>query len=199
MKGFRLILQIMLLLAVTAGVSACSKDKKSSVNRGMRGGVGGIGGIGGSGGTTGIAPTYNGHNSPGEITQFHRYSLLNFLRMSDQQVGDVSMMSNQTTGVRFDGRFDTRGFGSVVVWVYDSIANQGGGYLENYFQNCQAMNLGASYMGTHIQVNCRDGVGDLTFDGYESAAYEYAGKVYYDGGVYLGEFRISSCRFFGCQ
>jgi hypothetical protein len=190
MKSFKMFIQILVIAAVAASVTACSSKKgsKSSVrprtssrNYDPR--------------TAGPAPgsyPQNTYSQWGEIIGFNRYALAQFLGVNENEFGEVSAQSNQQTGVRFYGNINQQGSGNVYIFIYDSYALQGMGPIELPVFQCQGYNQGGT-----IVLNCQDGNGELTLSGQE-IGNEFSGQVSFNGGNSLGQFRISACGFLGC-
>ncbi len=182
MKSFKVVIQILMIAAVAASVTACNgKGSKSGVR--SRAGTR-------FNGTGGSAPGVNSQGQWGEVTGFNRQSLAAFLGGDD--FGDVSSASGQQSGVRFYGNIDYQGYGQVYMYVFDSYA-QNQGPIELPVFNCQGRNVGNS-----LVIQCDDGNGDLTLTGQE-IGNEFKGQVSFSNGTNsLGQFRISACGFLGC-
>lgn len=188
MKSFKLLIQIFIIAAVAASVSACSKKNSKSDVRARS--AQRTFNPNGNGSAPGSQPT-NPNSQWGEVINFNRGALAAFLRTDN--FGDVSPQSNAQTGIRFYGFINNQGYGSLNMFVFDTYALQGQGPIELPTFNCQGHN-----QGNQLQIQCSDGTGDLTLVGYESQSGEFSGQVYFDGNNFLGQFRISACGFLGC-
>jgi hypothetical protein len=188
MKSFKLFLQILMIAAVAASITACSKKSSKSEVRARS--ATRTFGPNGNGSAPGSQPT-NPSSQWGEVINFNRNALAAFLR--SENFGDVSAQSNGQTGIRFYGQINNQGVGQVNMFVFDSYALQGQGPIELPTFNCNG-----SAQGNQLTIQCSDGSGDMALVGYESQSGEFSGQVYYDGNNVLGQFRISACGFLGC-
>lgn len=185
-KTLQLFVQLVLLAVLAAGATACSGKKgKSAIRAGQR-----TYPPTGSPTAPGSQPQ-NPNSQWGEITNFNRAALAEFLRFDG--FGDVSPYSNQPTGIRFFGQINNQGYGQVYMFVFDSYSLQGQGPIELPVFNCRGYS-----QNYNLVLECTDNTGDLTLVGQELPNGEFSGQVYFDGNKTLGQFRINACGFLGC-